>query len=156
MAACNKRSKTVRQNYSPDQKLVVQTQHPEAYYDEKPSWNFNTCDKMRWAFTKDAVGDLFWQEILPHLQALESQKWQDILLTAKKQNHSIVMDELNKVARDRLDELKIEAESIISLRLTGTHRLYGYMVGSVFNILWFDQNHGDNKDCVCRSYLKHT
>ena len=111
---------------------------------------------MRWAFTKDAVGDLFWQEILPHLQALESQKWQDILLTAKKQNHSIVMDELNKVARDRLDELKIEAESIISLRLTGTHRLYGYMVGSVFNILWFDQNHGDNKDCVCRSYLKHT
>ena len=27
----------------------------------------------------------------------------------------------------------IEAESLISLRITGNHRLYGYMTGRVFN-----------------------
>ncbi|CUP62134.1 Uncharacterized phage-associated protein [Anaerostipes hadrus] len=32
----------------------------------------------------------------------------------------------------------------------------GYMVEKVFNILWYDDNHGDNNRCVCRSYLKHT
>ena len=50
----------------------------------------------------------------------------------------------------------IEAESLISLRLTGNHRLYGYMTGRVFNVLQYDNNHGDNSTCVCRSYLKHT
>lgn len=90
------------------------------------------------------------------MQALETQKWSDILLTSKKQNHSIELDKLNKVARDRLAEKMIEAEAIVSLRFTATHRLYGFMVGSVFNVLWYDDDHGDNKDCVCRSYKKHT
>lgn len=63
---------------------------------------------------------------------------------------------MNKVAQDRLFEKRIEAESLISLRLTGTHRLYGYMTGRVFNILWYDDDHGDNAECVCRSRLKHT
>ena len=26
----------------------------------------------------------------------------------------------------------------------------------VFHVLWFDDKHGDNSACVCRSYLKHT
>lgn len=45
---------------------------------------------------------------------------------------------------------------IISLRITENHRLYGYMSGRVFNILWYDDDHGDNNNCVCRSHLKHT
>jgi hypothetical protein len=90
------------------------------------------------------------------LKALESQTWNEILVKDKKQNHAIDVDDLNKAAQDRLAELYIEAESLISLRVTGNHRLYGYMMGNVFNILWYDDEHGDNKTCVCRSYLKHT
>lgn len=74
----------------------------------------------------------------------------------KKQNHSLNLNDLNKIAQDRLAEKYIEAESLISLRVTATHRLYGYMTGRVFNILWYDDKHGDNSKCVCRSYLKHT
>lgn len=74
----------------------------------------------------------------------------------QKQNHSINVGELSKAASDRLMELYIEAESLISLRLNGTHRIYGYMNGAVFNILWVDLEHGDNAACVCRSYKKHT
>ena len=63
---------------------------------------------------------------------------------------------LIKIARDRLYELHIEAEAIMSLRINATHRLYGYLEGAVFHILWFDPNHGDNDNCVCRSHKKHT
>ena len=80
----------------------------------------------------------------------------DILVAAKKQNHSIEPASLNKSARDRLVQLRLELGSIISLRISGNHRLYGYMVGRVFCILWYDDDHGDNSTCVCRSKRKHT
>ena len=100
--------------------------------------------------------DLIWSEILPRLQALESQTWSEILVRDKKQNHSINVADLNKDAQARLADRYIEAESLISLRITGNHRIYGYITGRVFNIIWYDDDHGDNNTCVCRSYLKHT
>lgn len=99
---------------------------------------------------------MIWDEILPRIKALESQTWNEILVRDKKLNHSINVEELSKIAQDRLANRFIEAESLISLRVTGNHRIYGYMTGRVFNILWYDDDHGDNKTCVCRSHLKHT
>ena len=84
------------------------------------------------------------------------ETWREILVDSKKQNHSIEVGSLNKAASDRLVELYVEAEALISLRLTGTHRVYGYIKGAVFNILWVDLEHGDNTACVCRSRKKHT
>ena len=157
MAASDKRKdKKVRRQYEPNEKQVRRTEDPDSYFPFNPSWNFNNADTERWAFTQDAVGDRFWTEILPRLRGLETQTWRQILVIASKQNHSIDVEHLNKVARDRLDERNIEAESIMSLRVTATHRLYGYMVGSVFNLLWYDDNHGDNDTCVCRSIQRHT
>ena len=109
-----------------------------------------------WAFSKEHVGEVIWTEIIPRLRALETQTWSEILVRDKKQNHSLDLNDLNRVDQDRLITRYIEAESLISLRVTGTHRLYGYMTGRVFNILWYDDEHGDNSKCVCRSHLKHT
>ena len=109
-----------------------------------------------WPLSKNSADDLFWTEILPHLKGFETQTWSEILLRAKKQNHSIDVDYLNKGARDRLDERHIEAEAVYSLRLSGTHRLYGIIDGSVFSLLWFDADHGDNDTCVCRARKKYT
>ena len=78
------------------------------------------------------------------------------MVNAKKQNHTIEVKKLNKMAINRLIELHVEAESLVSLRLTGTHRIYGHMTGAIFNILWVDLDHGDNSTCVCRSNKKHT
>ena len=97
---------------------------------------------------QDAYGS-FWKFI-------EKRTWQDILVKAKKENHGIDVNDLNKCARDRLVELRIEAESLISLRYNGKSRLYGYIIDGMFVILWYDCNHGDNNTCVCRSRLKHT
>lgn len=71
-------------------------------------------------------------------------------------HHFIPAQKLNKVARERLVDLKIYEDEIFSLRLTGTHRIYGIRYGTVLFILWYDTDHGDNDTCVCRSHLKHT
>ena len=154
MADSKSKKKQVKQKEQPKGKTVNQIYNPEQYYKEKPAWSFANCDQIMWAFTKEHIGDL-WEEIFPRLQALESQTWGEILVKNKKMNHSINIENLNKVARDRLAERYIEYDSLISLRVTGNHRLYGYTIGRVFNILWYDDNHGNNNSCVCRSNLKH-
>ncbi len=137
-------------------KRPVFSKNPNKYYDYYPSWNFKSIDKEKWAFTKDNVGDYILSEILPKLANFESQSWKEILVGAKNNNHSICVKELNKDAQTRLDEKYIEAESIISLRITGNHRIYGYINDAIFNVLWYDKDHGDNDTCVCKSKLKHT
>lgn len=124
----------------------------DAYYKEHPSWCFSSCDKEQWKIDEQSL----WKEILPKLKDFEKQTWAGILVDSKALNHSIRTEDLNKVACDRLIEKHIEGESLISLRLNGTHRLYGYMQNSAFCILWYDVDHGDNAGCVCRSYKKHT
>ena len=148
--------KQVKQTKQPKGNKIGQGGNPDQYYSEFPSWNFSSCDKEKWSIFSSPVKEIFWSEILPHLQSWETQIWREILINAKKQNHSIEVKNLTKAASDRLVELYIEAESLISLRLTGTHRIYGYITKGVFNILWIDLNHGDNESCVCRSHKKHT
>ncbi len=154
--AGSKKTKQIKQKESPKGKSIAQGGNPEQYYIENPAWSFANSDQDMWSFTKEHVGELIWTEILPRLKALESQTWNEILVKSKKQNHSINVEDLNKVAQERLAAKYIEAESLISLRITGNHRLYGYMTGRVFNVLWYDDDHGDNKTCVCSSHLGHT
>lgn len=154
--AGSKKSKTVGRKENPFTNKVCRGDNLEQYYFQKPAWNFSSIDKDFWSFNRENVGDYFWTDILPRLQAFETQTWNEILVTNKKSNHSIDAHALNKSARDRLDSLFIEMNSIISLRLNSTCRLYGYMTENVFNLLWYDDNHGDNPNCVCRSYKKHT
>jgi len=132
-------------------------ENPDSIMEDSPSWAFAACDMDgTWGFCKKRLEQEFWTKIFPKLRELETMTWGDILIKAKKQNHSIELGDLNKTARDRLVELRIEAESLFSLRLSGNIRLYGFMVGAVYNILWYDKDHGDNDSCVCRSKLKHT
>ena len=150
-----KKFKQVRSKENP-QKGIITREDPDRFLNEHPSWNFSSCDLEVWCFDKENLGDKFWDEILPRMKSLETQKWSEILIAGKKENHSISVKTLNNVAIKRLDNRKIESEDIVSLRIQGTHRIYGLISGSVFNILWFDDNHGDNEACVCRSKKKHT
>lgn len=154
--AASKKQKQVKQKEHPKGRYVGQVEDPSKYYHQHPSWNFNSCDTEMWAFAEETIGNSFWREILPFFQALETQTWANILVGSNKQHHSIDVSKLNPGAQDRLASKFIEQDSIISLRTQATHRLYGYMVGSTFNILWFDINHGDNDSCVCRAHKKNT
>ena len=153
MAASKKR---VAQREQPGKQSISDGADPNAYYRQNPSWNFYTCDTQQWAFTKENIGDDLWDEIVPFFKGLETRTWGNILTEAKKQNHSIEISGLNPAAQKRLEELRIEQDSLVSLRLTGKHRIYGYIIQAVFHVLWYDSDHGDNAHCVCRSYKKHT
>lgn len=138
---------------------IAQGGNPNDVMRRKPVWKFSSCDTgtdCEWAFHKDRLLHDFWNVIFPKLREYENMTWADIQVSAKKQNHYINTDSLNKIARDRLASLQIEAEDIFSLRLGGKLRLYGLIIDGVYHILWYDNNHGDNETCVCRSRLKHT
>ncbi len=134
---------------------IINKYNPDAFYEMNPRWDFNMCDTKEWKFDKAYMGDLFWSEVLPRMKAWEKMKWKDIFADAKN-NHPIKIPDLTKKARDRLDEMHIEAEAVYSLRFTGTHRFYGLIDDGTFHIIWFDKDHGDNEDCVCRCHKKYT
>lgn len=149
-------SKQPKNKGNPKSRVPAQIEDPEEFYKDYASWNFKMVDTEMWAFTKECAGSDFWEEILPRLQALETQTWSEIFVKDKKKNHSESIAKINVVAQKRLATRHIETDAIYSLRVTGKHRIYGIIVNSVFNILWYDNDHGDNPDCVCRSHKKHT
>lgn len=154
--AASKKEKKIKVAASLKDSNIRQVNDPTIYYKKHPSWSFLTCDSEAWPFNASNVGDSFWSEIMPRLISWESMTWNDILLVNKKSNHSIDPSSLSKAAQDRLVEKKCEAGSIVSLRLSGAHRLYGYITDGIFYVLWYDSDHGDNPTCVCRSHKKHT
>lgn len=111
---------------------------------------------MRWNFSKNRLADSFWEMLLPKMREFESMTLAEIFVVAKKQNHGIDVTELSAAAAARLAELHTEAESVHSLRLGGKLRLYGVLGGSVYSIIWYDDDHGDNPNCVCRSSKRGT
>lgn len=156
--AHSKKEKIPKNTKDPGQKSIRNDKDPNQFYSFHPAWNFGTCDKKMWSLYSDEVKALFWEELMPRLIGLELQRWSDILVTGKKQNHLISPNKLNPGAKKRLVELGFGAEDIYSIRLNGTHRIYGYIGdrNNAFHILWVDLNHGDNEECVCRSHLKNT
>lgn len=153
MAPC----KRVKREFDPVSREVRRRENPDSIMSLHPSWSFARHDKEgRWAFSKDTAKDDFWDVILPKMLNFETMTWSEILISSKKQNHSIAINELNKCAIKRMEELGIAADDIVSLRLDGSTRLYGFLSAAVFVLLWYDTGHGDNDTCVCRSTLKHT
>lgn len=140
-----------------NKKTVKNIESPEKYYNSHPSWSFSMRDKENWPFSKEKIGEKIWDEIIPRLEGLESQTWNEVLQQNKKKNHSLSdSSNWNSVAKKILENINIERESIISLTISGKCRLYGYIDHAVFKILWYDDNHGDNSSCVYRSHKKHT
>lgn len=158
MAGSKKDIKNPHADIIPDKPIRIGGD-PERLWGQPPSWKFFRADTIeggRWAFNKVRLYDEFWDKIFPKLRDFETRSLNDIFVRTKKQNHGISVSDLNKDAKDRLNELKINTEVVYSLRLDGTSRLYGLLEGASFIILWYDDNHGDNSTCVCRSKKKHT
>lgn len=134
-------------------------ENPDRAMSRHLSWSISDCDtdpNIRWAFHKERLSEELWDTILPKLKEYESMTLSAIFVDGKKQNHGIDVGRLNAAAQKRLEELHIEAEAVHSLRLGGQLRIYGYLDGTVYHIIWYDDDHGDNAACVCRSYKKYT
>lgn len=158
MADSNKKRKAVKQAKNPPGRSFG-TADPDSSIKKHLSWSFSLCDidpSIRWSFCKARLSDTFWDVIIPKMREFESMTLAEIFVQAKKQHHRIDVTKLAPEAVARLTELHIEAEAVHSLRLGGQLRLYGILDGSTYSIIWYDEDHGNNKTCVCRSNLHHT
>lgn len=91
-------------------------------------------------------------EIRIKLSQYEAKTWNDILVREKHWNHTVRAIDLGKDARSRLAAIHLDdVEELVSLRLTGPERVWGYRIGFVLHILWWDPKHQ-----VCPSPKKHT
>jgi len=124
---------------------------PDSYYQKRPAWRISRmefCDPFGWhildAKSIDAIRE--------KLANFETMTWKEILLDAKKQNHTVSVGDLIKEAQDRLLEIFSEQlDELTCLHLTGKERVWGKIDEGVMELLWWDPEHQ-----VCPSYKKHT
>ena len=133
-------------------KTVERKENPDSFYSKNPAWRFGKGDKNHWPLEEKAL----FSDIIPFLSSLETMTWGSILQQDRKKNHPIEVGQLNKCARDAINALSFNLEEVISLRVAATVRLYGFLEENAYYILWYDNKHGDNDICVCRSKKKHT
>ncbi|HEV3039422.1 MAG TPA: hypothetical protein VHA33_16730 [Candidatus Angelobacter sp.] len=134
----------------PDRQIKVGGD-PDNFDKETIAWQFFRLDRPHVDWGWDKLRPQEWRDILVHLVAFEGMTWAAIKLQAggRRQgtnHHPIEIAEFNKPARDRLEELHLDDyESLFSLRITNTLRLYGVRDGRVLQIIWHDPHHGSRR-----------
>lgn len=92
------------------------------------------------------------REVRAKLGQFETMTWSEILLDSKKQNHLVEIEKIIPPAQTWLERNKILLDKIVSLRLSGQERVWGYLAEhGVMVVLWWDPEHE-----VCPSILKNT
>jgi hypothetical protein len=124
---------------------------PANFDKETIGWQFFRLDHNHAHWGWDKLRPQDWRDILRHLVDFEGMTWADIKAQAGGRrrgtnHHPIEIAGFNKSARDRLEELHLDDyESLFSLRINNTLRLYGVRDGRVLQIVWHDPHHGSTR-----------
>lgn len=88
------------------------------------------------------------RQLLEDLKPREKMTWAELLTqnggrgkNGGTNSHSIPVYQLIKEAQDRVTELGIVTDELLSLRIDGKKRVFGVLEAGVLNIVWFDRNH---------------
>lgn len=120
---------------------------PNAYLAKKPTWKFNKCDLSS---TKWSILDVksFDRDVLSKLIAYEGMTGAEIQSASGGKSsgngtnsHFENICDMSKDAQKRANYLHLDVDSLFSLRLTGTGRLYGIVDEGIFSIIWLDKKH---------------
>jgi hypothetical protein len=143
--------KQARQSLSPDLSKTPRIAFdPTRIEKATPTWKFGRFDvDGPWGHAQ-IDRKILLQDILPKLRNYESMSWSDIVAN-RHHNHSVPIHDLISKARQRLDDLGIEDDTLFRFRLTGTQRVWGIRDRDAFYILWWDPDHE-----ICPSPKKHT
>jgi hypothetical protein len=114
-----------------------------------PDWN-RDVQAFRWrTHDVDLDGPFGWEhvpistlltDVIPKLQDREQATWQDL---RNGGSHPVSTSQFSVSAQRRLQERYEEfvGDSLFSLRLTGTCRIWGQRNGNVLEIFWYDPHH---------------
>lgn len=128
-------------NSPPDFRKVPAIGPIPSINDQSPSWRIARIE-LEDPFGWHLVGQGVLHEIRKKLAQFEAKTWNEILVKEKHWNHTIPVSKICAPARDRLTALRLDdIEEVVSLRLTGPQRVWGYRVGPVFHLLWWDPEH---------------
>ncbi len=117
--------------------------------DKNPSWQIGFIDNEgKWSWSNVDKETLI-NEILPKLKSFETMYWKEIF---NRNSHEVSINQISKEAQKRLQELHQEdIENLVSLRVTGSKRIWGIKSGNTLKLLWWDPHH-----TVYPCNLKHT
>jgi hypothetical protein len=133
---------------SPQSHIVKTGGNPASFDSQTISWHFHRLDRVHAEWGWDKLRARQWREILTHLVSFEGLTWAEIQNQSGgrkrgSNSHSLEITELCKAAQDRLVELRLDDfESVFSLRINNTLRLYGVRDGRVLQLVWHDPHHG--------------
>ncbi|WP_437187858.1 hypothetical protein SH668x_001269 [Planctomicrobium sp. SH668] len=124
---------------------------PESHTKDAPVWSLCRFDReSRWGESAFEGVDA-WKHLFEKLKSYERMTWGQIN-SNQRRDHSVPTGNLIKEARERLQQLKLDdVDELFRFRFEGKHRLWGIVIGNVFQILWWDKNHE-----ICPSTLKNT
>ncbi|MCV6586722.1 MAG: hypothetical protein OIF47_14415 [Marinibacterium sp.] len=145
-----KKSKSPKVKVSPNPKKEPRiVAEPPSFRGGVISWRFNAADQggpFAWSLLSD--GEEF-KAVVKSLADIETMSE-----TEQRQRgcHFIPTDRLSKDAQTRLSDIELDdLDSLYSIRLTGTCRVFCVHRPQYMRILWFDPHHK-----VCPAPLKHT
>lgn len=141
----------------PSQQGVKQTVNPGSFLPgaetshQRVSWRFAHVDhEGPWGFD-DIQPDVLC-EILRKLADCESMTLAELRNTRRFFKEYDLPGGLCRQALDRLTAMRRDdMTKIHRLEFTGTQRLYGFLEGNIFHVVWWDPSHA-----VYPSSLKHT
>lgn len=113
-----------------------------AYRKRRVVWRLGTLDLQHprdWLREGDASALL---DVLARMRDYERLTWSEVD-TASRHNHPWEdIGEWERESRDRLAELELDdQDGWYQLHLERRGRLFGFRVGEVFNIVWWDRSH---------------
>lgn len=121
---------------------------PEPIDDRLFRWSAGTLDH---AFAGEWDWDLRGREAADVLSVLEHMgelTWREVksrTTNSKRRTHPLhhaqPVESICKTAQDRLEALELQLSEVFRLRHGNRLRIWGYLQGSVFQILWFDRDH---------------
>lgn len=123
-----------------------------AFHQRHPAWRFSRSRK----YDSSEFGWSSLEQKLFHvvecLHDLELQTWSDIFRD-KKKHHFIKVVDLIPDAQRLLTENKEDVDSVFSLHISASERIFGTIESGVgiLDIIWWDPEHK-----ICPSHKKHT
>lgn len=134
------KSPSLASRLEPDPHKVASAASNFSHHNLRPSWrvaSLELVDPYGWhRLSAEKLLDI--RQKLAHF---ETMRWSELLVQAKKRNHSIKISEISPEARDRLDLIGIALDEVVSLRLSGKERVFGYLENGVLELLWWDPDH---------------
>lgn len=115
---------------------------PESWKREQLSWRFGvTTQSLR-------INDYGWNkldkpskwfDLLNKMAHLEGMIWNQILFLGHV--HEVKPKDCSRHFEQHIKKLNVEEEALLQLPFGNKHRLFGYRVGAVFYVIYYDHEH---------------